>query len=78
MTQRMPGPRLSTIDVKPRSQCPRAVRRSSSPLGGRCARSGNLGRPTGTTRQSSERPPPSARTSLPSGATEKSFPPPSS
>ena len=62
----MPGPRLSTIEVKPRSQCPLPPRERTSRLGGRCTRFGNLGVPTGTTRQSSGLPAPSMRMSLPS------------
>ena len=76
--QRIPGPRLSTIDVKPSSQWPRALRVTTSSDGGRCTRFGNFGVPTGTTRQSSAAPEPRSRGSVPSAATDCRWPRPSS
>src|SRR5690242_7041780 len=72
----MPGPRLSTIDVKPSSQWPLRARWITSPLGGRCTRSGNVGLPVGTTRQSTGEPvAPRSRTSVASAAIDLTSPP---
>src|SRR5690242_21870779 len=58
LIQSTPGPRLSTSDVKPSRKWPCGETVTTSPLGGRCFRSGNSGSPSGTLRQSSGNPGP--------------------